>query len=99
MTNYLSWAVRFYRPDTGALVSSSLAVRCHPSPACMCHCLCGARIELVPEQASSRRFITLCSNASPGLVKLTLHTWQQLGQQLAAQPWSQAVGHPVRHWR
>ncbi|AUI90618.1 hypothetical protein BVV10_11235 [Xanthomonas oryzae pv. oryzae] len=86
LTNYLSWAVRFYRPDTGALVSSSLAFDATITSLYV-PLLCGARIELVPEQDKLEALHQrLCSNASPGLVKLTPAHLATLGQQLAAQP-------------
>ncbi|WP_031339750.1 condensation domain-containing protein, partial [Xanthomonas maliensis] len=85
LANYLSWAVRFYRPDTGALVSSSLAFDATITSLYV-PLLCGATIELLPEQDKLQALQQrLCSNASPGLVKFTPAHLTTLGQQLAAQ--------------
>ncbi|WP_258077795.1 non-ribosomal peptide synthetase, partial [Xanthomonas bromi] len=84
LVNYLAWAVDYYRPEHGAVVSSSLSFDATVTSLYL-PLLCGGTTELLPEydeiDALQRR---LSSDKPLGLVKITPSHLDALTHQLVA---------------
>ncbi|KGK58242.1 hypothetical protein NC00_07955 [Xanthomonas cannabis pv. phaseoli] len=84
LVSYLHWALKYYEPQQGALVSSSLSFDATVTSLYL-PLLCGGTTELLPEYDEIDALLQRLSADTPlGLVKITPSHLEVLTQQLAA---------------
>ncbi|MFO3706751.1 amino acid adenylation domain-containing protein, partial [Xanthomonas codiaei] len=84
LVSYLHWALEYYKPHQGALVSSSLSFDATVTSLYL-PLLCGGTTELLPEYDEIDGLLQRLSSDTPlGLVKITPSHLDVLTQQLAA---------------